>query len=45
MQYLRDACVAAWDHLNPSEPSKYFLAAFFAAAMALFLIAYLIGQA
>lgn len=45
MRYLREACIAVWDHLNPSEPGKFYLAIFFASAMTLFLIAYLIGQA
>lgn len=41
---IRDACAAVWDQLNPSEPGVGFLATFFAAAMTLFLIGFLIGQ-
>ena len=45
MRHIREACIAVWDQLNPSEPGPHFLAIFFATAMALFVIAYLIGQA
>ena len=45
MRHLREACIAVWDQLNPSEPGKHYLTIFFATAMALFVVAYLIGQA
>ena len=45
MRSFRDAVAAVWDRLNPSEPGPHFLATLFGAAMVLFLIAYLIGQA
>ncbi len=44
MRSLRQAFHSLWDHLNPSEPSPYFLATFFASAMLLFAIAILIGH-
>ncbi len=45
MQAIRETCAALWDQLNPSEPSPHFLIKFFATAIVLFLIAYMIGQA
>ncbi len=45
MRTIRDACAALWHQLNPSEPSSGFLATFFASAMVLFAVAYIIGTA
>jgi hypothetical protein len=44
MRYLRETLTNVWDQLNPSEPDARFLAIFFASAMALFAIAFLIGH-
>ena len=45
MRSIRQTCATVWDQLNPSEPGPHYLIKFFATAMALFFVAYLIGQA
>jgi hypothetical protein len=44
MPSIREACVSLWNDLNPPEPTARYLAKFFAVAVVLFAIAFLIGH-
>ena len=42
---MRDLLAGIWQRLNPAEPTPLYLLSFFAAALCLFVIAFLIGWA
>jgi len=45
MRSLQETLAAVWAALNPAEPTPRYLAFFMGAAVALFVAAYLVGQA